>query len=138
MAQAERRRAQNEASAATSDAAETASTVVSRAATTGDAWMQGQAELIENIEQISHRWLRNRRQAIEATRQLVAEIRQCRDFADVLRVQNEWLSGSLQRLASDFHAFTSTALGYSRHAVMWAGHSARAAREENFSTRRDK
>ena len=134
MAQAERRRMQHQPSeessvAAETAAAETAEKVVSAMTPSGDAWIEGQAELLEHVDQMSKRWLQNRREAIDATRQSFDDMQRARDLSDVMRVQQEWFSGSLQRLASDFEALTSISLSYSRRAMMWLGETAQAGQE---------
>jgi len=129
MPRAERRRVQDQLSEESSEAAETAKKVVSAMTTSGEAWIEGQAELLEHVDQMSKRWLQNRREAVEATRQSIAEMQRARDVADVMRVQQEWFSGSLQRLSSDFEAFTTISLSYSRRAMMWLGETVRAAQE---------
>ena len=58
MAQAERRRAQQEQqemATVPSEAAETAKKVVSAMATSGDAWMESHAELLDCVDQMSQR-----------------------------------------------------------------------------------
>lgn len=121
MAQAERASTRPEASATSSDAARTTRDLASRAAATGDAWMQEQAELLESVQQFSGNWLENRRRSIAATRQALAQLQQCRDISDFVRVQNEWLADTAQRAAYDFDTFTTMAVGYSRRAMMWLG-----------------
>ena len=121
MAQAERVQARQDASATSSDAARTARDQASNAAAASDAWMQEQAELLESVQQVSNNWLENRRQSIVATRQALAQLQQCRDISDFVRVQNEWLADTVQRAAYDFDTFTTMAVGYSRRAMMWLG-----------------
>jgi len=128
MAQAERRRvqqnAQQEMSVHSTEAAETTRKVVSAMATGGDAWMEGQARLLGQVDQLSQHWLQSQREAIEAMRQSIAEMQGARDLADIMRVQQEWLAGTWQRIAADFQALTSIALQYQRHTMMWAGEAA--------------
>lgn len=78
MAQPERRRAQQEMAANSAEAAETTNKVVSAMATGGDAWMEGQAELLEQVDQMSQRWMQSQREAIDATRQSIAEMQRAR------------------------------------------------------------
>jgi hypothetical protein len=104
---------------------------MSAAATGGDKWMEGQAELLTQVDQMSKRWLEGQRQALDATRQSLAEMQRCRDVADVMRVQQEWLAG--QRFAYDFEALSTIALDNSRRAMMWAGE---AAKETGVQVRR--
>jgi hypothetical protein len=130
MAQAERRRAQQETAANSAEAAQTTKKVVSAMATGGDAWMEGQAELIEQADQMSQRWMQSQREAIDATRQSMLELQRARDLGDIMRVQQEWLAGTWQRLAGDLQALTLLALQYQRRTMNWAGEAAESAGEQ--------
>jgi hypothetical protein len=130
MAQAERRRAQQDMSASSAEAMDTTKKVVSAMATGGDAWMESHAELLEQIDQISRRWLQSRREAIDATRQSIAELQGARDLSDVMRVQQDWLAGTWQRFTTDFQALTSMALYYQRRTMNWAGEAAEVAGDQ--------
>src|SRR5258708_34089211 len=132
MAQAERRHMPHQLTeessvAAERPASETVGKGVSAMTTSGDAWIERQAELLEHVDQLSKRWQENRREAIDATAPSFADMQRARDLADLMRVQQEWLSGSLQRLGSDFEALTSISLTYSRRAMMWLGETVQAA-----------
>lgn len=133
MAQAERRRAQQdqqEMSASKADARESTRKVASAMASGGDAWMEGHAELLEQIDQMQRRCMQSQREAIEAARQSIAELQQARDLADVMRVQQDWLAGTWQRFATDVQALTSLALHYQRRTLNWAGEAAETAGEQ--------
>jgi hypothetical protein len=130
MAQAERRRAQQDMSANSTEASEAAKRTVSTMAAGGDAWMEGQAELLERIDQISQRWMQSQREAIDATRQSIAEMQRARDLSDIMRVQQEWVSGTWQRFTTDFQALASLALQYQRRNMNWAGEAAEIAGEQ--------
>ena len=130
MAQAERRRAQQEMSGSSVDAAETTKRMVSAMATGGDAWIESHAELLEQVDQISRRWMQSQREALEATRQSIADMQRARDLTDIMRVQQDWLNGSWQRFAADVQALTSLALHYQRRTMNWAGDAAEAAGEQ--------
>jgi hypothetical protein len=123
MAQADRR-IQHDLSASSSETTEAAKKLMSAAATGGDALMDGQAELLAQVDQMSKRWLAGQRQAIDATRRSLVEMQHCRDFADVMRVQQEWMATWWQRFASDFEALSTMALDNSQRAMMWAGEAA--------------
>ena len=131
MAQAERRRAQQDMSASSAaEAMATTKRVVSAMATGGDAWMESHAELLEQIDQVSRRWLQSQREAIEATRQSIAELQRARDLSDVMRVQQDWLAGTWQRFTTDLQALTSMALYYQRRTMTWAGEAAEMGGEQ--------
>ena len=130
MAQAERRRAQQEMSASSTDAMDATKRVVSAMTTGGDAWMESHAELLEQIDQVSRRWLQSQREAIDATRQSIAELQRARDLSDVMRVQQDWLAGTWQRFTVDIQALTSMALYYQRRTMNWAGEAAEVGGEQ--------
>jgi hypothetical protein len=130
MAQAERRRAQQDMSASSADAMDTTKKVVSAMVTGGDAWMESHAELLEQIDQISRRWLQSQREAIDATRQSIAELQRARDLSDVMRVQQDWLAGTWQRFTADFQTLTSIALYYQQRTMNWAGEAAEVAGDQ--------
>ncbi|HWG80057.1 MAG TPA: phasin family protein [Stellaceae bacterium] len=130
MAQAERRRAQQDMSASSAETMDTTKRVVSAMATGGDAWMESHAELLEQIDQISRRWLQSQREAVDATRQSIAELQRARDLSDVMRVQQDWFAGTWQRFTTDLQALTSMALYYQRRAMNWAGEAAEAGGEQ--------
>lgn len=130
MAQAERRRAQQDMSASAAEAMDTTKRVVSAMASGGDAWMESHAELLDQIDQVSRRWLQSQREAIDATRQSIAELQRARDLSEVMRVQQDWLAGTWQRLTADLQALTSMALYYQRRTMNWAGEAAEASGEQ--------
>ena len=55
MPRAERRRVQDQLSEESSEAAETAKKVVSAMTTSGEAWIERQAELLEQVDHMSKR-----------------------------------------------------------------------------------
>lgn len=104
---------------------------LSSAVTTGsEALIDTQAELLERFGEISRGWMERRREALEATRHSFEEMRACRNVTDLLRIQQDWVSGSLQRVASDFEAMTAMFLSYSRRAMMRFGETARSLGED--------
>ena len=74
--------------------------------------------------------MRSQCESIEAAQQWIAELQRARDFAEIMRVQQEWLAGSWQRFAADLQALTSLALQYQRRSVNWAGEAAEATGEQ--------
>jgi len=49
-------------------------------------------------------WLVRRREAIDASRRAVEQLSGCRDVAELLRIQQEWIGDSMRRTASDLGA----------------------------------
>jgi hypothetical protein len=104
---------------------------LSSAVTTGsEALIDTQAELLERFDEISRGWLQRRREALEATRHSFEEMRACRNVTDMLRIQQDWVSGSLQRVASDFEVMTAMFLSYPRRAMTRFGDTVRSLGED--------
>lgn len=110
--------------------AETTEKVASAMARCGEVLVEGQAELLDEVDQAAQRWMENRRAAIDATRQAISEMQQMRDFSDILRVQQEWWALAWQRFNTDFQALASLATHYQRRAMMWGGEVAQATEEQ--------
>lgn len=110
--------------------AETTEKVASAMARCGEVLVEGQAELLDEVDQAAQRWMENRRAAIDAMRQAISEMQQMRDFSDILRVQQEWWAGAWQRFNTDFQALASLATHYQRRAMMWGGEVAQATEEQ--------
>ena len=94
-----------------------------------DTWMEAQAALFNHVDMLARRWLERRREALDAARESLEEMRHCRDLAEIFRIQQDWLRGSMQRIGSDFSEFTSTALNLSQGMTARAAQEAAAASE---------
>jgi hypothetical protein len=68
-----------------------------------EAWLESQADLLHEVDALTHAWVQRRRETIEEMRQSIEEMRNSREPTDMLRIQQEWLTGSLRRVASDRH-----------------------------------
>ena len=110
--------------------AETTEKVASAMARCGEVMVEGQAELLDEVDQAAQRWMENRRAAIDATRQAISEMQQVRDVSDILRVQQEWWARAWQRFNIDVQALASLATHYQRRAMMWGGEMAQATEEQ--------
>jgi hypothetical protein len=78
-----------------------------------DLWVESQARIFEQFDEVARRWLDRRREALDATRQSLEEMRSTDNVGELMRVQQQWVFGSLQRLAADMSelgtaAFTLT------------------------------
>jgi hypothetical protein len=78
--------------------------------------------------------VQRRRDALDAARQSIAELQESRDVTDLLRVQQEWLAGSLHRVTSDLESLARIALDFSQRPIRifvdaspWLGWEARGA-----------
>lgn len=63
-----------------------------------------QAHLLENFETMSRAWLERRRAATEAALRTATKICDCNDPAEAASACNEFLAGSMERLAEDGRA----------------------------------
>jgi len=87
-----------------------ASTDLAPAATqSAEAWLDSHAELLHEVDAMTQAWVQRRRETIDAVRHSMEEMRKSRELADLLRIQQEWVSGSLRRVASDLEALTALA-----------------------------
>lgn len=84
-----------------------------------DIWIDSQMKLFEQIEEVARHWLDRRREALDATRRTMEEMRGCEHVGDLMRLQQEWIFGALQRLTADVAelggaAFTLPRVGAAR------------------------
>jgi Phasin protein len=109
-----RKTAQAEPTLPIDDAGRAAAPAASPVASGGEAWIETQSELLDRIDAMAKGWVQRRREALDAARQSLGELNEFRDPSDLLRIQQEWLSGSLQRVASDLESLTRIALDFSQ------------------------
>jgi len=81
----------------------------SNGARTANEWLDAQAELFEQFDHVATHWLERRREALDATRQSIDQLRRCEEVGDFLRVQHEWVEGSMRRLTEDLTEFAKVA-----------------------------
>jgi hypothetical protein len=79
-----------------------------------EVWLGAQADLLASTEAMMTDWLRRRREGIEASRRTVQEMSKCSDPADMLRVQQDWLSGVLKRVTEDLGMLNDSVASLSR------------------------
>ena len=66
-----------------------------------EAWTSAQCELLSGVEAMWTTWVQRQREAIDASARSLAEIYECREFADIVRIQQNWLADAVQRTTSD-------------------------------------
>jgi hypothetical protein len=86
-----------------------------------DVWMASQAMLFEHFDEVARRWLDRRREALDATRRSIAEMRDTNDMGEVFRIHQEWVLGSMQRLASDLGELSQAAMSLTQRAATQVG-----------------
>src|SRR5882724_1154848 len=66
-----------------------------------DLWFTTQAGLLADVDALTHAWLHRRREDLEAMRQALQRMTGCQDPAEILRIQQEWISGAFRRATDD-------------------------------------
>src|SRR5712692_3966504 len=102
-----------------------------------DLWFTTQAELLANVDALTHVWLNRRQDGVDAMRHAFEQMTRCQDPVEMLRVQHEWFSSALQRAMDDIAALndgiasmTRKATGNLETAARNAGEPPLAVREE--------
>jgi Phasin protein len=89
-----------------------------------------QTILLHHMNEMTKRWLERRRDDIDAARQSLDDISGCENWGEVLRVQQEWMLGSMRRLTADLTELASGALSLSQRAASRFGETSEAAARE--------
>jgi hypothetical protein len=87
-------------------------------------WIDAQAELFEQFDHIATEWLGRRREALDATRRSIEQLKTCGEMGDFLRVQQEWVEGSMRRLTEDLTEFAKVAFAVPQVAASRFGQAA--------------
>jgi hypothetical protein len=74
---------------------------VSAATRASELWIESQARIFEKFDEIVRRWLDRRREALDAARQSFEDLRNDSSIGGLMRIQQEWVIGSMNRLAAD-------------------------------------
>jgi hypothetical protein len=105
-----------------------------------DLWIANQARIFEEFDEVARRWLDRRREALDATRQIFEEFRADNSLGGVIRVQQEWAIGSMNRLAADIAELSGAVLNITQaaasritEATEGAGRDLEQARQELMS-----
>jgi hypothetical protein len=64
-------------------------------------WFATHAELLANVDALTHAWLNRRREGVEAMREAVQQMTECQDPAEMLSIQQDWLAGAFHRASQD-------------------------------------
>jgi hypothetical protein len=102
-----------------------------------DFWLESQAALFRQFDDVARRWLDRRREALDATRQSIDDMRRTSDLGEVFRIQQEWVTGSMRRLAADFTELGGAAINLTQAATHQIGRSAEGAAHETEQMSRD-
>ena len=64
-------------------------------------WFATHAELLANVDALTHAWLNRRREGVNSMREAIQQMTECRDPAEMLSIQQDWLSGAFRRASED-------------------------------------
>jgi hypothetical protein len=105
-----------------------------------DLWIENQERIFKEFDEVARRWLDRRREALDATRQTFEEFRTDNSLGGVMRVQQEWAIGSMNRLAADIAELSGAVLNIAQAAASrvagameGAGRDLRQSRQELLS-----
>lgn len=70
-----------------------------------EAFLSAQADLMKGVETAMTEWLHRRQEGIDEAYRLIARVRDSRDITDILKAQQDWAAGALQRLAADVSTY---------------------------------
>ena len=76
-----------------------------------EAFLNAQADLMKGVETAMTEWLHRRQEGIEEAYRLIARVRDSRDVTDILKAQQDWAAGALQRLAADVSTYPALLAG---------------------------
>jgi hypothetical protein len=95
-----------------------------------DLLLGNQTILLHHMNEVTKHWLERRRDDIDAARQSLDDIGHCENWGEVLRIQQEWMLGSMRRLSADLAELASGALSLSQRAASRFGETTEAAARE--------
>ena len=87
-------------------------------------WLESQARMFDHLDEVARRWLDRRREALDATRRSFEEMRSTDNIGELMRVQQEWVLGSLQRLATDMSELSAAAFNLAQAVATQMGETA--------------
>ncbi len=102
-----------------------------------EAWIEAQETFVSEVDQCARSWVRRRREAIEEARRMLDELNRNPDPGSLFLAQQNWLSGSLQRVVSDFGDLGVLALkcmSRTGDRLLEASQRTRGAAEESLAT----
>lgn len=82
-----------------------------------ESWTRAQCELLSGIEAIWAQWMQRQRAAIDASAGALQQMTGCRNFVDLMHIQQQWFADAVRRGASDVSALTSDAVALGRLAA---------------------
>ena len=75
-----------------------------------EVWTSAQCELLSGMGAIWTDWLRRQQEAIDASARSLQQMLECRNPADFAQTQQQWLTDTVRRGASDFSTLASESM----------------------------
>jgi hypothetical protein len=80
-------------------------------------WFTTHAELLANVDALTHAWVSRRREGIGAMREAIQQMTESQDPAEMLRIQQDWLSGAFRRASQDIAALNEGVVSMTQKAT---------------------
>ncbi len=96
-------------------------------------WFQTHTDLLANVDRLTHAWLTRRREGIDAMREAIQLMTECQDPAEMLGIQQEWLSGALRRTSEEIAALNEGIASMTQKATAEFEKAARKAAEPSHT-----
>ena len=99
-------------SAQTPDFAETQKIAANMIASTmcnsgAEALLNAQSDMLRNLQSPLTDWMHRRREAIDDAYRLMERMRDSRELNEIVKAQQDWAAGAMQRFAADMAAYPS-------------------------------
>ena len=75
-----------------------------------ESWTSAQCELLSGIEELWADWMKRQREAVDASIRSLRQMCECRAFADLVQIQQQWFTDAARRGASDVGTLASDAV----------------------------
>jgi hypothetical protein len=92
--------------------------------------VESQARIFDHFDEVARRWLDRRRGALDATRQSLEEMRGTDNVSELMRIQQEWVIGSMQRFGADMAELGTAAFNLAQTAASQVNRAAEGSRRD--------
>jgi len=79
-----------------------------------ESWVGAQGELFSAIEAIWADWMKRQSAALDANSRSLQQMFECRNPADLMQLQQQWVAEAVRRIASDIGSLASDTLAMTR------------------------
>jgi hypothetical protein len=95
----------------------------SRQQSGADPVLKAQADLLETVASAMTDWMQRRQEAVVEAQRLIARLQTVASPAEMLKTQQEWMAGALQRMNADAIAYQASAMQLLEKSRHWVGHN---------------